>query len=155
MARGWENHGTVQDLSSLAENSLTATSQAAGNMMSSNRQAMTAPGSQPVDPLPPMQDQDDPNLTMSPEIATGTSGKPQASGQAGKHNPPRPSWKLTGCPDVERIPAPVPPEPEGHSTEARIGVAGQARGVNAAGRGGRAVTGAGTTVNAVPGGSDN
>jgi len=56
----------VQDLSHLAENSLTATSQGAGNMMSSNATAMTAPGSQPVTPLPPTRDQEPPDVTRIP-----------------------------------------------------------------------------------------
>lgn len=33
-------------------------------MSSSNEQAMTAPGSEPVDPLPSAEEQDDPNVTM-------------------------------------------------------------------------------------------
>ena len=100
----------MQDLSSLADNSITATSQAAGNMTSSNRQAMTAPGTQPVTPLPPARDQDSPDLTMTAEIPPGTSGKPQASKQAGEPNPPHPAWGKTTTPEVVRIPAPVPPD---------------------------------------------
>lgn len=138
----WEpNSGSLQDLSHLAVNSITATSQAAGNMTSSNRQAMTAPGSQPVDPLPPTMDQDDPNLTMSPEIPVGTSGKPEPGN--GPPAAPRPAWGKTTTPDVEREPAPEPPEVVGRASAVSIGVAGQARGVNAGGRGGRAVSGAG------------
>ena len=45
---------------------LAVTSQAAGNMMSGRPAAMSAPGSQPVDPLPPAKDQGDPNLSESP-----------------------------------------------------------------------------------------
>lgn len=139
----------MEDLSSLAENSLTATSQAGGNMMSSNATAMTAPGSQPVTPLPPTRDQDTPNLGMSGEIAPGTSGKPQASGQAASSwNPPAPAWKPAAHPDVTRIPAPVPPEPQGRAGQASIGVAGPARG-HTAGRAAGA-----STVNAIAGGSD-
>ena len=62
----------MQDLSNLAANSLTVTSQAGGNMMSSNAQAMTAPGSRPVDPLPDRDRQDDPNLDMGPPRPVGT-----------------------------------------------------------------------------------
>jgi len=144
----------VQDLSHLAENSLTATSQGAGNMMSSNATAMTAPGSQPVTPLPPTRDQDTPNLTMTAEIAPGTSGKPQASGQAHRPEPPRPSWGKAEPPDVTRIPAPVPPEPTGDAAQVSIGVAGPARGATS-GKPAGARAAAASTINAVPGGSDS
>jgi hypothetical protein len=54
----------MQDLSHLLGpdpvSALAPTSQAGGNMMSSNRFAMTAPGTQPVDPLPPAKEQSDP-----------------------------------------------------------------------------------------------
>lgn len=53
----------MRDLSDLAVNSITATSQAAGNMTSSNATAMTAPGTEPVDPLPDRDHQGDPHLT--------------------------------------------------------------------------------------------
>lgn len=55
----------MQDLSHLAAASLAVTSQAAGNMMSSNEQAMTAPGSEPVDPLPDRSKQGDPTLDVT------------------------------------------------------------------------------------------
>ena len=45
---------------------LAVTSQAGGNMQSGRVLAMSAPGSQPVDPLPPAKDQGDPNLSESP-----------------------------------------------------------------------------------------
>jgi len=77
----------VQDLSHLAENSLTATSQGAGNMMSSNATAMTAPGSQPVTPLPPTRDQDTPNLTEptgdAAQVSIGVAG-PARGATSGK-----------------------------------------------------------------------
>lgn len=93
----------MQDLSHLAENSITATSQAAGNMLSSNAQAMTAPGSEPVDPLPDRARQDDPNLTQSgPDLPVGYSGKPQASEQAGTPSQPRPQWAPAATPGVTR-----------------------------------------------------
>ena len=41
---------------------LVPTSQESGNMVASNRFARTAPGSQPVTPLPPSQDQGDPSV---------------------------------------------------------------------------------------------
>lgn len=59
----------MQDLSHLCNpdpiSSLTPTSMAAGNMESSNANAMTAPGSPPVDPLPPAAEQDDPDIVAS------------------------------------------------------------------------------------------
>ena len=100
----WENNGSYQDLSGmpLARSSMWPTSQAAGNMTSSARNAMTAPGSPPVDPLPPASEQGDPDVQYSgPEIPAGTSGKPQASKQAG---PPqnRAAWTKTSTPGVTR-----------------------------------------------------
>jgi hypothetical protein len=53
----------MDDLSRLAVNSITASSMAAGNMTSSNATAMTAPGTEPVDPLPDREQQGDPHLT--------------------------------------------------------------------------------------------
>lgn len=53
----------MQDLSHMAANGPWATSQAGGNMMSSNEQAMTAPGSPPADPLPDREHQGDPTVT--------------------------------------------------------------------------------------------
>jgi hypothetical protein len=90
----------MQDLSSaLTTDPVTAlapTSQAGGNMMSSSRQAMTAPGSPPVDPLPPSKDQGDPKVTaidhkrtvLDPEAAPGIGSPfPKTSG---------PQWKRAG-----------------------------------------------------------
>lgn len=79
----------MQDLSHLAENSMWPTSQAGGNMTSSNEQAMTAPGSQPVDKLVDRAVQSDPNVETSKEIPVGSDGKPQP----GKTwSPGHPSW---------------------------------------------------------------
>ena len=122
----WETNGTVRDLSALAGNSMTATSQAAGNMTSSNETAMTAPGSQPVTPLPPAQDQDTPNK-MSPRIPPSFTGKPDPT-HGGTWNPGRPAWTKTETPDVTRLPAPRPPEVTGRAEQASIGVASPARG---------------------------
>jgi hypothetical protein len=121
----------MRDLSPLAKDSMTATSQAAGNMTSSPAQAMTAPGSEPVDPLPPTEELDNPNLEMTAPIPPGTSGKPQASRQAGPWNPPRPAWKPAEAPDVVRDPAPVPPPGKGHIAP---GTAEQSAHSNAAGQ---------------------
>ena len=54
----------MQDLSRLAANGPWVTSQAGGNMMSSNEQAQTALGTPPADPLPDREHQGDP--TVSP-----------------------------------------------------------------------------------------
>jgi hypothetical protein len=50
----------MEDISARAEDSLTISSMAAGNMTSTSDGAMTAPGSRPVDPLP--GERDDPRL---------------------------------------------------------------------------------------------
>ncbi len=57
----------MQDLSNLARNGPWVTSQAGGNMMSSNEQAMTAPGSDPADPLPDRTKQGDPTVDVVPK----------------------------------------------------------------------------------------
>lgn len=103
----WENSGSYRDLSGLLPHdpvtALTPTSQAAGNMMSSNSAAMTAPGGVPVDPLPPSKDQGDVDIDVSgPAIPAGTSGKPQASKQAGPPPGTAPAWKPTTVPQVVR-----------------------------------------------------
>lgn len=97
----------MQDLSHLLPadpvTALTPTSQAAGNMMSSNEPAMTAPGGLPVDPLPPSKDQGSVRIDVAgPQIPPGTSGKPQASKQAGEPGYARPAWKATTIPDPVR-----------------------------------------------------
>lgn len=85
----------MQDLSNLIPGdpitTLSPTSMAGGNMMSDNKLAMTAPGSQPVDPLPPAKEQADPKVSASNsrQIQPGTTGKRKpASG----YSPPEPSW---------------------------------------------------------------
>ena len=81
----------MQDLSHLAAGSITATSQAGGNMMSSSNLAMTAPGSQPVDPLPDRAKQGDPKLDVPAATPVGT-----APARAPKSYSPSPvSWKDT------------------------------------------------------------
>jgi hypothetical protein len=55
---------------------LCPTSQAAGNMTSSNRDAMTAPGGRPVDPLPDRSEQGDPEIdTTGHARTTVTDGR--------------------------------------------------------------------------------
>lgn len=99
----WVNNGSCQDLSSLAKNSLAPTSQAGGNMVSSNEQAMTAPGSQPVDVLKDRDVQSDPTIEMSnsAQIEPSTDGKPSAR-DSGSQLPGPPSWGKTTTPSVVR-----------------------------------------------------
>jgi hypothetical protein len=92
----------VQDLSSLAKDSLWVTSQEGGNMMSGRPGAMSAPGSEPVTPLPPTKDQGVPHVDMGPQQKPGDDGKPAARTTAGKPDLPPPAWKPTTTPDVVR-----------------------------------------------------
>ena len=81
----------MQDLSHLAASSIAPTSQAGGNMMSSNELAMTAPGSHPVDPLPDRDHQGDPRLDIPAATPVGTA----ASRRPGSYSPSPVSWKDT------------------------------------------------------------
>jgi len=81
----------VEDLTSLYEQigsdpitALATTSQAGGNMMSSNKLAMTSPGSPPTDPLPPARDQGDPVITASGTVDVGTPARRLPSGTPAK-----------------------------------------------------------------------
>jgi hypothetical protein len=96
MMADWVNNGSCQDLSSLAKNSLAPTSQAGGNMVSSNEEAMTAPGSQPVDVLTDRDVQSDPAIEMSNStpVKPGTDGNPQPGND---HLPPAPAWGKTSA----------------------------------------------------------
>lgn len=103
----WVNNGSYQDLSDLLPGGkvsvLAPTSQAGGNMTSSNEQAMTAPGSQPVDKLVDRAVQSDPTIEVSgPELPPGEDGKPQP--KTTWSPPGEPSWKPTTVPDVVRQP---------------------------------------------------
>jgi hypothetical protein len=69
-------------------------------MMSDRSAAMSAPGSPPVTPLPPAEDQGEPSVQLGASIRTGTDGKPAA--RAGSCNPPRPAWGTTTTPDTVR-----------------------------------------------------
>lgn len=91
----------MQDLSSLAKDSMWPTSQAGGNMSSSARLAQTAPGSPPVDPLQPAEKQGDPAVKLGKGMPIGTSGKPQASGQA-SYTPNAARWGPVTVPKVIR-----------------------------------------------------
>lgn len=109
--RDWVNNGSYQDLSGmpLARSSLWPTSQAGGNMTSSSQDAMTAPGSEPVDPLPDRAEQGDPAVRLPPPVPPGTSGKPQASGQAGPQAARHPAWGRPATPGVTRETTPPAP----------------------------------------------
>lgn len=102
MAFTWENKGSYQDMSGLAADSIWPSSQAAGNMTSSSRQAMTAPGSAPVDPVPDRNEQGDPTIRLGAEMPVATSGKPQASRQAGAAPSGKARWGKTTAPKVVR-----------------------------------------------------
>ena len=85
----------MQDLSSVLPGdpitALVPTSQAGGNMMSSNKQAMTAPGSEPVDPLPDRSEQGNPKVDVSgSKRQPGDDGKPQPKES---YSAPHPAWK--------------------------------------------------------------
>lgn len=101
MADPWVNVGSYKDISEYAEDSIWPTSQAAGNMQSSTRLAMSAPGSDPVDPLPDRAEQGDPTIDLGAKMPPGEDGKPQASGQA-SYTPARDRWTRTTVPDVVR-----------------------------------------------------
>lgn len=105
----WVNKGSYRDLSGMLPGdpvtALVPTSQAAGNMMSSNKNAMTAPGGVPVDPLPPSKDQGSVDIDVAGSaIPPGTDGKPHARGQvqAAPGSPGAPSWKPTTAPQTVR-----------------------------------------------------
>jgi hypothetical protein len=91
----------VQDLSSLAADSMWPTSQAAGNRQSKSSNAMTAPGSSPVDRELPEDQMADPQVEVGPGVKPGTDGRPRA--RAGSLNPlPPPAWGKTTSPEVVR-----------------------------------------------------
>jgi hypothetical protein len=80
----------VRDLSPLARNALTVTSQDGGNMVHDNSPAQTAPGSAPVTPLPAADHMPDPNLDVGAERPVGT---PAARRPHGSYSPSSASWK--------------------------------------------------------------
>ena len=86
----------------MAKDSIWVTSQAGGNMVSSNEGAHTAPGSQPVDKLTDRAVQSDPHVEMPPVRPPGTSGKPPARG-SDRVPAARPAWKATTTPNVVRV----------------------------------------------------
>ena len=81
----------MKDLSSLAADSMWVTSQEGGNLVHDNSGAMTAPGSKPVTPLPPAEDQPDPTVALAEALKPGTPArhpKPSAS-----FSPTAVTWK--------------------------------------------------------------
>lgn len=68
---------------------MAVSSMAAGNMVSSNEHAQTAPGSQPVDPLPDRTSQGDPTIDIGPARAVGDNGRPEP----GTYSPTPLTWK--------------------------------------------------------------
>jgi hypothetical protein len=107
----WVKYGSIQDLSGVLPvdpiSALTITSQAGGNMLApqGNANAMTAPGTEPVDTMQKHLNQvlEDPTITPSnaAEIEPADDGKPQASGQAGYH-PAKAAWAPTTVPKTVR-----------------------------------------------------
>ena len=82
----------IENLSHLAKDSITATSQSAGNgVSSSERLAHTAPGSDPVDPTIARQHRSDPTLTMTDYTASpvevAASGADVTPDHATRSNP--------------------------------------------------------------------
>lgn len=98
----------MQDLSSLLPGdpitALSPVSMAGGNMMSDNKLAGTAPGSLPVDPLPPAKEQADPKISASngQQARPGSDGKPRVSTGPSGYHPGKPAWSRTTTPDVVR-----------------------------------------------------
>ena len=80
----------ITDLSHLAADGPWVTSQAGGNMTSSNAAAMTAPGSPPADPLPDRTHQGDPAVSSSDTVPVGT---PPAKITTGGYVPSPAVWK--------------------------------------------------------------
>jgi hypothetical protein len=78
-----------------------SSSQAAGNTTSSSREAMTAPGSPPVDPMPGQAEQSDPTVKLGAQMPVATSGKPQASRQS-SYTPGPVEWGPVTVPQVVR-----------------------------------------------------
>lgn len=115
MAIEWTSHSSCKDLSDSVFpvdpiTALAPTSQAGGNMLAQegNDNAMTAPGSEPVDNLDDHLSQvhEDPTITPSnkSEIEAGTSGKPNA--RTDSVPAAKPAWVQTTVPDVVRKPVP-------------------------------------------------
>lgn len=107
----WASNGSCQDLSNSIfpkgpVSALVPTSQEGGNMQASNEEAMTAPGSVPVDVMHAAGDYfgNDPTITPTDttKIEPSDDGKPLATGQANRPEYPPPTWKYRAIPDVMR-----------------------------------------------------
>jgi hypothetical protein len=109
MAIDWDNKGSCKDLSNLLPgdpiSALAPTSQEGGNQQSSSADAMTAPGSPPVDNLRDDQNLVDVDPKVSPSnkvvIEPSDDGKPPATEMVG-YSPSRPAWAPTTTPHVVR-----------------------------------------------------
>lgn len=107
----WENKGSYKDLSNLLPvdpiTALAPTSQAGGNMLAQegNDNAMTAPGSPPVDNMNDHLSQvhEDPTITPSnkTKIEPSDDGKPQSTDEIG-YSARHPSWQPPVPPSVKR-----------------------------------------------------
>jgi hypothetical protein len=107
MAINWENKGSCKDLSNLLPqdpiSALSPTSQEGGNQQSSNEDAMTAPGSQPVDVLKDRDVQVDPKIEASNkrQIEPTDDGKPLTTEQIG-YQARKAAWQPPVPPSVKR-----------------------------------------------------
>lgn len=84
----------MRDLSRLAVNAMTVTSQEGGNMVHDNSPAMTAPGSEPATPVPAAESQSNPDLENSAHIPVGSRPDRHASNTS--FSPPPLTWKVAG-----------------------------------------------------------
>jgi hypothetical protein len=66
----------MQDLSHLAADSMTVTSQQEGNLVHDNSPAMTAPGTDPATPVPAAENMPDPHLGTSTRVPVSTQKQP-------------------------------------------------------------------------------
>lgn len=82
----------MQDLSHLAADSMTVTSQEGGNLVHDNSPAMTAPGSQPVTPMPDEKAMPDPQLDVGADRPVGTQDRRRPAG----YTPSPQEWKKAG-----------------------------------------------------------
>ena len=83
----------MEDLSSLAKDGPWVTSQAGGNMMSSNELAMTGKGTEPADPLPDRENQGDPKVGVTDTL---NLNYPPGRIKGSDYSPSPVAWKTTG-----------------------------------------------------------
>ena len=77
----------MEDLSHLAANSMTVTSQEGGNLVHDNSPAMTAKGTEPVTPMPSAENMPDPQLSTTSRLPVSTQKQPRG------YAPAAVSWK--------------------------------------------------------------